>query len=132
MFIDASAMVAMLTGEIEAARLADDLAVADNRMTSAVAVYETVAALCRARAYSVSEAQYIVARFLTAGDIRIMPIGEAEMNIALAAFDHFGKGRHPAALNMGDCFSYAVAKSHDVPLLYKGEDFSKTDLARPR
>lgn len=132
MFVDASAMIAMLVGEAGAVRLADDLAAADNRMTSAIAVYETVTALCRVRSYSVPEARDVVARLLSAGDIRIVPIGEAEMDIALTAFDHLGKGRHPAALNMGDCFAYAVAKSHDVPLLYKGEDFAKTDLARPQ
>lgn len=132
MFVDASAMIAMLVGEPGAVQLADDLAAAGNRMTSAIAVYETVTALCRIRSYSVPEARDVVARFLSAGDIRIVPIGDAEMDIALTAFDHLGKGRHPAALNMGDCFAYAVAKSHGVALLYKGDDFSKTDLARRR
>lgn len=50
--------------------------------------------------------------------------------ISAAAFDRFGKGRHPAGLNFGDCMAYAVAKAHDVPLLCKGNDFSRTD-ARP-
>lgn len=49
--------------------------------------------------------------------------------IATAAYDRYGKGRHPARLNMGDCFAYACAKTHDARLLYKGDDFSKTDLA---
>ncbi len=51
------------------------------------------------------------------------------LRIARNAFDHYGKGRgHPAALNFGDCMSYAVAKAHDVPLLFKGEDFTHTDI----
>ena len=50
--------------------------------------------------------------------------------LALGAFDRFGKGSgHPARLNLGDCFAYAMAKQHGVPLLYKGDDFSQTDLA---
>ena len=48
--------------------------------------------------------------------------------IALEAFDRYGKGRHPARLNFGDCFAYEVAKEHDCPLLYVGEDFSRTDI----
>jgi ribonuclease VapC len=50
--------------------------------------------------------------------------------IAIEAFDRFGRGRgHPAKLNFGDCMAYAVAKAHQVPLLYKGDDFAKTDIA---
>lgn len=49
-------------------------------------------------------------------------------DLAAEAFDRFGKGRHPAGLNFGDCMAYAVAKAHDVPLLFKGDDFSRTDV----
>ncbi|CAN5295645.1 hypothetical protein BH09PSE1_BH09PSE1_29370 [soil metagenome] len=58
----------------------------------------------------------------------MMSIGASEHRLALEAFDRFGKGRHPAALNMGDCFAYACAKSLAVPLLYKGDDFAQTDV----
>jgi ribonuclease VapC len=50
------------------------------------------------------------------------------MPLALDAFRRYGKGRHPAALNFGDCFAYACAKHHKVPLLHKGNDFSQTDI----
>ena len=56
---------------------------------------------------------------------RIAEIGRE----ALRAFERFGRGRHPARLNMGDCFAYACARALDVPLLFKGEDFAQTDIA---
>lgn len=55
-------------------------------------------------------------------------IGPAEQALATEAFERFGKLRHPAALNMGDCFAYACARSHEVPLLFKGDDFSRRDI----
>ena len=58
-----------------------------------------------------------------------MEVGERELRLAIDAHARYGKGRHRAALNMGDCFAYACAKANDAKLLYKGEDFSKTDLA---
>ena len=61
-------------------------------------------------------------------DVGIVGIDDRLAEIAIAAFLHFGKGRHPAKLNFGDCFSYALAKRLNVPLLFKGEDFSQTDI----
>jgi ribonuclease VapC len=61
----------------------------------------------------------------------LAPIGEREYELAAEADADFGKGRHPAALNMGDCFAYACAKANDAALMFKGEDFSKTDIRRP-
>ena len=58
-------------------------------------------------------------------------IGKPEYDLGLEAYAHYGKGRHPAKLNMGDCFAYACAKSHKAKLLFKGDDFTKTDIARP-
>jgi ribonuclease VapC len=61
--------------------------------------------------------------------VKVVPIGTAEADLALSAFARYGRGRgHPAQLNMGDCFAYAVAKSHRTTMLFKGEDFSKTDI----
>jgi ribonuclease VapC len=61
--------------------------------------------------------------------IRTMPITEKETGIALAAFARYGKGcGHPARLNLGDCFAYAMAKSYQTTLLFKGDDFGKTDI----
>ncbi len=63
-------------------------------------------------------------------DIKIEPVTEMQAQIARKAFREYGKGTgHPAQLNFGDCFSYALAKAMDVPLLYKGTDFAKTDIA---
>lgn len=128
MFVDASAMVAMLTEEIDGDGLADCLASASERWTSAIAVFQTVAALARKHSYSVDEARAIIARFLEVSEIRLMPIGKAESEAALMAFERFGKGRHPASLNLGDCFAYGCAKALDAPLLFKGDDFPHTDI----
>ena len=62
--------------------------------------------------------------------IRFVEIGAREFEIASEAFARFGKGRHPAALNMGDCFAYACAKANKASLLFIGDDFTKTDIAR--
>lgn len=71
-----------------------------------------------------------IERFLRVTDIEIMPIERREASIAIEAFANYGKGRgHPAQLNLSDCFSYACAKTRGIPLLYKGNDFSHTDLA---
>lgn len=61
--------------------------------------------------------------------VQILPFDAHQAGLAISAFDKYGKGRHPAALNFGDCCSYALAKSLDLPLLFKGNDFSQTDIA---
>jgi ribonuclease VapC len=67
--------------------------------------------------------------FLELAGIRAVPITEREAETALAAFSRYGKGRgHPAQLNLGDCFAYATAKNLRTSLLFKGEDFDKTDI----
>jgi ribonuclease VapC len=60
--------------------------------------------------------------------VEVVPVDVEQAHIARTAFSQFGRGRHPAGLNYGDCFSYALAKSLGEPLLFKGEDFSQTDL----
>ncbi len=127
-FIDASAMIAILTQESDAANLADRLETASERLCSAISVWETVAGLCRSYRFTVPTAREDVARFLEAGDIRFTPIGEREHRIATDAYARFGKGRSTAALNMGDCFAYACAKSNNARLLFKGDDFTRTDI----
>lgn len=132
MFVDASAMVAMLTDEPEGDRLARILERAQSRITSAIAIYETAARLMSKSSLSGEEARKTVADFLTAVGIGVVAIGEREAEIALHAFERFGKRRHPAALNMGDCFAYACARAHGAPLLFIGDDFSQTDIALAR
>ena len=129
MFVDASAIVAILTREPEADALADALEVARAPITSAIAVFEAALGVCRKRHASVAEAQADVAELLGAAGVRTVSITGKEAETALDAFARYGKGRgHPAQLNMGDCFSYAVAKTYRTSLLFKGEDFSKTDV----
>lgn len=129
MFVDASALCAILLGEEGRASLEERIARTDHPLTSAVAVWETARALVREQGIDVAQALIDVEEFLERGRFAVVPIGVAEQRLALQAFDRFGKGRHPASLNMGDCFAYACARSHGVPLLYKGDDFSQTDIA---
>ena len=129
MFVDASAMVAVLSGEPGRAALLSRLDDADVAITSALAVYETVVALTRKKNQSVDDSEEQVLEFLRISRIRTVPLAEREGVEALTAFRRFGKGQgHPAQLNMGDCFSYACARTHDVPLLFVGSDFSQTDI----
>ena len=128
MFIDASALCAILLDEPEAETLALKLSEAPYRLTSAIAVFETVRALVRVVEMDVAEARAVVMRFLDAAEISTVEIGDAEREAALDAVARFGKGRHPARLNMGDCFAYACARTHAAPLLFKGDDFSQTDI----
>lgn len=74
--------------------------------------------------------QWTLVEYLEAQpNIRVVAFDGVHLRLATDAFLRFGKGRHPAALNYGDCFAYAVAKAAGVPLLFKGNDFSRTDLA---
>jgi ribonuclease VapC len=130
MFVDASAIVAILTREAEADALADVLEGARSPITSPIAIFEAALGICRKRHASVGEAEADVREFLEVAGIRAVPITEREAATALAAFSRYGKGRgHPAQLNLGDCFAYAIAKNHRTALLFKGEDFDKTDIA---
>ncbi len=67
-------------------------------------------------------------RFIAAIGAEIIPFTRDHLNVAMDAFLRFGRGRHPAALNFGDCMSYAVARLAGMPLLYTGADFAKTDI----
>ena len=130
MFVDASAIVAILTREPEADALADILESARSPITSPIAIFEAALGICRKRHASVAEAEADVREFLGVAAIRAVSITEREAETAFAAFSRYGKGRgHPAQLNLGDCFAYAMAKNHRTALLFKGDDFSKTDIA---
>ena len=128
MFLDASAIIAMLGNEAEGDVFADALAAAPVRLTSPIAVWESVAGLAKEYALSIPEARRKVAEFLAAAKVTIVALREAELEIALDAYDQFGKGRHPARLNLGDCFAYACSRAYRAPLLYKGGDFVETDV----
>lgn len=129
MFVDASALCAILLDEADGSEYDTKIAQAPSAQTSAIAIFETVLAVTRAVAGDVSIARRDVSDYLAISNVEVVGVGEAEVARALDAFDRFGKGRHPARLNMGDCFAYACAKTHGVPLLFKGDDFSQTDIA---
>ena len=127
-FADASALVAIIAREPDALTLAERLEADRLRLCSALGVWETVAALCRSYAFPIPSARARVRLFLEQLSFEFVGIGRPEFEIAADAYARFGKGRHPAALNMGDCFSYACAKANRAALLFKGDDFAKTDI----
>lgn len=129
MFVDASALVAMMTGEEDAKMLASRLGRAKDRCTSPIGVFETTAAVARVLALPVGEAADAVKSFLSLMQIAVVPVPTEAGLSAVDAFARYGKGRrNPAQLNMGDCFAYACARHYDLPLLYKGTDFVETDI----
>jgi len=128
-FVDASALVAIIAAEADAAELASKLRDGSTVITSAVAVWETAAALCRSHRYTPQLASRTVDDLLEVLSIEYVGIGRTEAELARLAYEKFGKGRHPAALNMGDCFAYACAKANNARLLFKGGDFGQTDIA---
>jgi ribonuclease VapC len=128
MFVDASAVVAILTEEADSARLATKLDYADRAEISAIAIFESVAAVTRIWKIEPSDALRIVQEFITEAEIQVIEIPERIGLAAVAAFARFGKGRHAASLNLGDCFAYACAKELNTTLLFKGDDFGKTDV----
>lgn len=128
MFVDASAWAAMLLEEPEAEAFRLKLLDAGDITTSAIANWETVRAVAREAVGGMPSAMRRLAVLQSTSGARVLPIGVAEQAVALEAHVRFGKGVHPAKLNMGDCFAYACAKVHGVPLLYKGDDFALTDI----
>lgn len=130
MFVDASALVAILIQEPEAQVLVDRLQKGFAPITSPIAIYEAVAAVARHKQGGLKAARADVQMLLDAVPIEVVAVTLADADTALEAFARFGKGQgHPARLNMADCFAYAAAKNHRVPLLFKGDDFSRTDIA---
>jgi len=130
MFVDASAVVAILKRESGFEALAAHLDSANYAITSAVAIVEAVMTLGKQKGIPPSEARMEVVAFLERAAVSVVPIDRIAGDLAIDAHALFGKGTgHPARLNLGDCFAYAIAKQHGVPLLYKGDDFSQTDLA---
>jgi ribonuclease VapC len=128
MFLDASAIIAIIARESDGVVLAGRLRQANEVHTSPIAIYETVLGLARVGSMSIQEARAVLDRFLEEVRVQIMPINAEVGRSAVAAFERYGRGRHPAALNMGDCFAYACARELDLPILSKGEDFPLTDI----
>ena len=131
MFVDASVLLAILLHEPEADAFAAEIQTAARSCTSALAVFEALSALMSRKHLPRAVAEEEIHALLADGAIEVVAITQQIGHLAIDAFDRYGKGRgHPAQLNMGDCFAYACAKAHGLRLLYKGNDFSQTDLAR--
>ena len=128
MFVDASAWVAIILRETERERFRIALADTEVILTSPMAIWETVRAVTREGEDPVEVVTARLMALLASAGARVVEIGVLEGQLAVEAHARFGKGVHPAKLNMGDCFAYACAKAHGVPLLYKGEDFALTDI----
>ena len=130
MFVDASVLVAVLTLEADAQDLTRRIEVSSDLITSPIAIFETIASVARKGILSPEATAEDVYAFLANAGIRTVVVDSSSGEGAVRAHARYGKGSgHRARLNLGDCFAYAMAKQHGVPLLYKGDDFSQTDLA---
>jgi len=125
MVIDSSAILAILQNEPERHAFNVAIAAADQRSLSAASLVEL--SIVIGACYG-PEAQADLDHFLNTAQIEIISVDRGQAEMARSAFAQFGKGRHRAALNFGDCFSYALAKWLNQPLLFKGDDFCHTDL----
>jgi ribonuclease VapC len=126
--VDCSALLAILFDEPEKQAFEDAIGGAERCLISAVNAHEAATVL---RVRSGRAAVERLWRLLTTNQIEIVPFDESQVRAASIAFDRYGKGIHSKArLNLGDCAAYALAKSMNAPLLFKGDDFAETDLQK--
>ena len=126
MIIDSSAVVAMLRREPEADDFSAAIMAAEPRLLSAASYLEIGIVIDGSRDELASQR---VDQLIESLEIEIAPVTESQAKLARAAYRQFGKGSgHPAGLNFGDCFSYALAMESSAPLLFKGADFAATDV----
>jgi ribonuclease VapC len=123
--IDTSAIIAVLFDEDDAELYAEAIARAESRRVSA-ATFVEAAIVVEAQTKGIGGRQ--LDAFFRHADIAIEAVTEEQAHMARQAFTDYGNGRHPAGLNYGDCFAYALSKVTGEPLLFKGKDFAKTDL----
>ena len=125
MTLDSSVLVAILFGESGHLDLVDRILAADEPRISAPTVVEASLVFAgRRRSRAAGEVDALVREL----GMTVVPFGERESQAAIAAFLRYGRGRHPAALNFGDCFAYAAAAVAGDSLLFVGDDFRKTDI----
>jgi ribonuclease VapC len=130
MFVDTSVVVAILSGEPDASLWAERLEQASVKITSPLVVLEAAMRMSTKLAIDPVEVEVAISRLLDEAEIEIIAIEPSDGKLAGKAFADYGKGRgHPAQLNLADCLSYACARNRGLPLLYKGSDFARTDLA---
>jgi ribonuclease VapC len=126
MVVDTSALVAILQGEAEADAFRRELSVRRKTTISVVTAFEAFAVVSPRWG---AEGTRRLDALIENADIAHVAVDQRQMQLAKEAYGRFGRGSgHPARLNFGDCFSYALARSLDAPLLYKGDDFSRTDI----
>jgi ribonuclease VapC len=125
MVVDTSALAAILFAEPDAGRFENCLAAASIRLISAVTRVEVS---CVVEGRKGDAGRHYLERLMLTGGFDIISATPQHAMIAIDAFRRFGKGRHKASLNIGDCFSYALAAATGQPLLFKGKDFSYTDV----
>ena len=124
--LDTSAVVALLQEEAEAPEIARAMADADGCLLSAVSYLESAMVLIgRTGVGAVDDLDALIDQ----AGVEVVPFDRPQSKLAREAFLRFGKGRHPAALNFGDCASYALASGRALPLLFKGNDFTQSDIA---
>ena len=126
MVIDTSALIAILQAEPEADALAEAVLAAPLRRLSAATLVE--AGIVMEGRFKIDGSKRLD-RLLLQLDVEVLPLTAAHADLARDAFRRFGKGQHPARLNFGDCFSYALARALGEPLLFVGDDFGQTDVA---
>ena len=126
MIVDTSAVLAILFAEDDAARYADAIAQADMRLISAANYLE--AGIVVDNQISAAAGRQLDA-LISRAEIQVEAVTREHADIARRAYLDFGRGNHAARLNFGDCFAYALSKATGLPLLFKGNDFTKTDLA---
>jgi len=125
MVIDTSAILAILLGEPDARRFADTVGSAHPKLLSAANLLEASIVV---EARKGEDGARDLDLFVYRGEIEIVPVDQEQVEVARLAWRRFGKGRHPASLNYGDCFAYALAKVSGAALLFKGADFAQTDI----
>ena len=125
MILDTSALLAILLRETEAATFAKAIEDADSVRMSVVSYLEAAIFVDR---HGDEVRRAMLDTFLEEFSIRLEPVTVQQIRLARQAFRSFGQGTHPAGLNFGDCFTYALAKALREPVLFKGTDFSRTDL----
>lgn len=128
-FVDASVLVALLVREDDWPEWSLRIDAASEALTSPVAMWEAIRAVQRITKTPYAEVDRQLRETMAEFGVKIVAITDREGRIAVHAHECFGKSNHPAKLNMGDCFAYACAKTHNARLFYKGDDFAKTDLA---
>ena len=125
--LDSSAAIAALFNEPQCQSVTETLSAERHIIMSAANLLECVLRLARGPGPDRSvEIDELIETF----GVTVTPIDLEQLHFARAGFLAYGKGRHPAGLNFGDCFAYALAKSRNAPLLFVGEDFAKTDVKR--